>query len=104
MRLAAWEVDAAASITARLAWPEVSSVAVGAVHFFARDMLGGVHTCRAASIAFGLLLGHHMAAHRAEPQIFSFSHVRMFLRRSPTLSGIGHFCSSSDHRLDIDAS
>ena len=34
-------------------------------------MLGGVHTCRAAAIAFGLFLGHHMAAHRTEPQVFS---------------------------------
>ena len=69
---AVWNVDAAASVTARLAWPEVSAVAVGAVHFLARDMLGGVHTCRAAAIAFGLFLGHHMAAHRTEPQVFSF--------------------------------
>jgi hypothetical protein len=92
-RLAVWNVDDAASVAAHLARAEVSTVAVRAVYFLARPMLREMRSGWASAIAFGLLLGHHMVAHWTEPQIFSFSHVRILLRRRSTLSGIAHFCA-----------
>lgn len=67
-------VDYAPAITAKLARAKMTAVAVWAIYFLARLMLRDVHPCRTTSIAFGLFLGHHMAAYRATPKIFCRGH------------------------------